>query len=383
MEVANTVLYSYALSASFLVTALILPLLSGMADYSGRKKRYMKGFVWVGALSCIGLFFFTGENIELGILLSVMASIGYSGSLVFYDAFLPEIATPDRFDRKSARGYSLGYIGSVILLILNLLVIQMPDIFGIPEDSGTLAVRISFLAVGLWWIGFSAITFKRLPDNPYGRIPEGSIFAEGYREIRKVYASLSHLPNLKKFLLSFFFYNMGVQTVMYLAASFGSKELAMESSELILTVLIIQLVAIGGAYYFAHLSKQRGNRFSLIVMIMVWVVICLAAYYVHTSFQFFILAVMVGLVMGGIQSLSRATYAKLIPADSIDHASFFSFFDVTFYLSTVIGTFMYGFIEQVTGSMRSSTIALMTFFIIGLLIMLRVHIPHSREVKSV
>ncbi|MCA6075208.1 MFS transporter [Fulvivirga sedimenti] len=377
--ISNTVLYSYALSASFLITAIILPLLSGMADYSGRKKNFMKGFVLVGGLACMGLYFFRGDNIELGILLSMLASIGYSGSLVFYDAFLPEIATPDRFDKISARGYAFGYVGSVILLLFNIFMLMKPDLFGIPEEQGDLAARISFLMVGLWWIGFSIITFIRLPNNPYNRKAEGNILTEGYLEIQRVYNSLSDLPNLKKFLFSFFFYNMGVQTVMYLAASFGSKELKMASESLILIVLIIQLVAIAGAYFFAHLSQRKGNRYSLIIMINIWILICLAAYFVYTTPQFFALAFAVGLVMGGIQSLSRATYAKLIPESSIDHASYFSFYDVTYYISTVVGTFVYGLIEQLTGSMRSSTLALMIFFVIGLLLMLAVRIPHSRK----
>ena len=335
IPMVNTVLYSYALSVSFLITAVILPVLSGMADYSGKKKRFMQMFVFLGGVSCMGLYFFDGQNLELGILFSVLASIGYSGSLVFYDAFLPEIATPDRFDKISARGYAFGYIGSVLLLILNLLMILKPDIFGIPEDRSDLAPRISFLMVGIWWIGFSVITFIRLPDNPFNRKAEGNIFTEGYREIRNVYKSLSDLINLKRFLLSFFFYNMGVQTVMYLAASFGSKELKMPEDYLIMIVLIIQLVAIAGAYFFAHLSGRKGNRFSLIAMIIIWIFICLGAYFIETTPQFFVLAVVVGLVMGGIQSLSRATYAKLIPENSIDHATYFSFYDVTYYISIV------------------------------------------------
>jgi UMF1 family MFS transporter len=228
-------------------------------------------------------------------------------------------------------------------------------------------------------MGFSIITFIRLPDNPYNRIASGNIFTKGYEEILKVYHSLADLKNLKRYLLSFFFYNMGVQTVMYLAASFGSKELQMESENLIGIVLIIQIVAIFGAYFFAGLSGRKGNRFSLMVMIMIWIGICLAAYYVQTTPQFFALAFVVGLVMGGIQSLSRATYAKLIPENSIDHASYFSFYDVAYYISTVIGTFVYGFLEQFTGSMRSSTLALMLFFIIGLILMLGVKIPFSRN----
>ncbi len=381
-SITNTVLYSYALSVSFLITALILPLLSGMADYGGMKKRFMKVFVLIGGISCMGLYFFTGENVELAIILSVLASIGYSGSLVFYDAFLPEIATVDRFDKISARGFAYGYVGSVILLLINIVMLMKPGIFLIPEEASGLAARISFLMVGVWWIGFSIITFIRLPDNPYNRKAEGNIFTKGYDEIQKVYDSLSDLSNLKKFLAAFFFYNMGVQTVMYLAASFGSKELEMASENLIGIVLIIQLVAIFGAYFFAGLSKRKGNRFSLMIMIVIWVFICLAAYFVQNTPQFFALAFVVGLVMGGIQSLSRATYAKLIPENSIDHASYFSFYDVTFYISTVVGTFVYGFLEQFTGSMRSSTLALMSFFLVGLFLIRSVYVPHGGSISE-
>lgn len=375
MEVVNTVLYSYALSFSFLVTAILLPLLSGMADYSGRKKFFMKIFVSVGSVSCAGLFFFTGANVEWAIICSVLASIGFSGSLVFYDAFLPEIVTEDRFDSVSAQGYSWGYIGSVILLIINLIMIEFPEFFGIPPADETLAARLSFLLVGIWWLGFSMITFNRLPDNVYNRKAEGNILSEGYRELRKVWNTLGGLRTLRIYLGSFFFYNMGVQTVMLLAASFGSKELNMEADVLIGIVLVIQLVGVIGALGFARLSSFKGNRFSLLSMIIIWVFICLAAYFVNNIPQFFILAFFVGLVMGGIQSLSRATYAKLIPGNSIDHASYFSFYDVTYYLSTVFGTFSYGLIEQLTGSMRDSTLVLMIYFIIGLALLVSIRLP--------
>lgn len=382
IQVVNTVLYSYSLSFSFLFVAAILPLLSGMADYSGKKKFFLKVFMYIGSLSCMGLFFFTGSNVEWAILCSVTASIGFSGGLVFYDAFLPEIVSKDRVDSVSARGYSFGYVGSVILMVINLVMIEKYDWFGL-VDAG-IATRTSFLMVGLWWLGFSQITFSRLSDNKQQeRKPQNNIVMKGYEEIMKVWRSLGGLKSMKLFLMAFFFYNMGVQTVIYLAASFGSKELKMESASLILTILIIQLVAIAGAYLFSFLSGRKGNKTSLITMILIWILACIGAYFVTNEKEFFMLAFVVGAVMGGIQSLSRATFAKLIPADTQDNASYFSFFDVTYNLSIVIGTFFYGFIEQITQSMRNSVLVLIVFFVIGLLFLLGARIPFNKPSKEV
>lgn len=376
-ELPNTALYSYALSFSFLFTASILPILTGMADYGGKKKLYLKIFAYMGSAACISLFFFDGSNIEFGILMAVMASIGYSGSLVFYDAFLPEIVSPDRYDRISAKGYSFGYLGSVLLLIFNLIMIQAPHLFGISE--GSLPARISFILVGLWWVGFAQIPFLRLPDNIYIKEKSGNLLKKGYDEIVKVYKSLKKLPNLKKFLISFFFYNAGVQSVMYLATLFGSVELNLETSSLILIIIIIQIVAIGGSYLFARISEAKGNVFSLVIMIIIWIGVCFAAYFVQTELQFYTLAFVTGIIMGGIQALSRATYTKLIPENSIDNASYFSFYDVTFNISIVMGTFAYGIIDHVTGSMRNSALALTVFFIIGLGALFVVKIPATKN----
>lgn len=373
----NTVLYSYALSLSFLITAILIPLLSGIADHTGKKKRFLQSFAFLGALACGGMFFFTGENIEYGIALVVLASIGYSSSLVFYDAFLPEIATPDRFDKLSARGFSMGYIGSVILLIFNLLMIQQPTWFGLTE--GTLPARISFVTVCLWWIGFSAFALKRLPNNPFHKRPSERWFYSGYLKIIATYSIIKELSDMKRFVLSFFFFNAGVQSVMYLASLFGAKELRMATGELILTVLIIQLVAIGGAYLFAELSRRKGNIFSISMMIVIWIFCCIAAFYIQTNLQFFGLAFLVGVVMGGIQSLSRATFSKLIPENTTDHASYFSFYDVTFNLSIVFGTVSYGAIEHLTGSMRFSALVLSLFFILGLLLIQKVQIRTTQS----
>lgn len=380
LEIVNSVLYSYALSASFLLVAIILPILSGIADYAGKKKFFLKTFMFIGSFSCIGLYFFTGKNIEWGILCSVFASVGYSGSLVFYDAFLHEIVTEDKKDIVSAKGYSYGYIGGVILLVINLVVIEMHDVLGLADEG--IASRIAFLTVGVWWIVFSLYALSRLPENPHGRKPEGHYLINGYQELQKVWKELKQLDGMRKFLLAFFFYNMGVQTVMYLAATFGSKELKLEASKLILTVLLIQFLAVAGSYLFAKLSQKRGNVFSLSSMIIIWIGCCLYAFTITKEMQFFALAAVVGLVMGGIQSLSRATFSKIMPEATTDTASFFSFYDVTFNLSIVFGTFVYGYVEQVTGSMRNSTLALAIFFVIGIIFLVQVKIKNAATQPS-
>lgn len=377
----NSNLYSYALSFSFLIVAAILPLLSGAADYTGNKKVFMKAFAWTGSIACMGLFFFTGiETIELAILLSIIASIGYSGSLVFYDAFLPEIVTSDRYDSTSAKGYSMGYYGSVLLMVLCLVLILGHDMFGITEGF---ASRLSFVLVGLWWMGFSLIPLKHLPDNPFNRKPTGNIWSKGYEEIAKVWSSLKDQPDLKKYLWAFFFYNMGVQTVMYLATLFGTDVLKLQSDTLIPTVVLIQLLGAAGAWAFSRLSMRKGNRYALMTMIVIWIGICITAYFITTAMHFYIIAAVVGLVMGGIQSLSRATYSKLIPLNTIDHASYFSFYDVTYNLSIVFGTFSYGFINQLTGSMRYSALALAVYFVVGIILLLAVESPNLRVEKEV
>ncbi|MGY6521404.1 MAG: MFS transporter [Mongoliitalea sp.] len=379
LSVENTVLYSYSISFSFLVIAFISPLLSGIADASGKKLFFMKFFAYMGSLACMGLFFFNGPNLEYGIFCAVIASIGHAGSLVFYNAYLPEIADADEYDFLSAKGFSLGYIGSVILLILNLVMIQMPELFGL--SNAAQASKWSFLITGLWWAGFSQITFKYLPDNPYKKKVPKELFWRGYNEIRVIFQAIRATIITKRFLSAFFFYSMGVQTVIFLAASFGDKELGMAGDKLILTILIIQIVAIGGSYFFAYLSKFYGNKFSLITMVMIWILVCGGAYYVETEYQFYALAFVVGSVMGGIQSLSRATYSKLIPESTTLHASYFSFFDVTEKLAIVFGTFSYGVIEQISGSMRNSSLALGLFFLVGLGFLLTIRIPKQTTIN--
>jgi UMF1 family MFS transporter len=367
MPVVNSVLYSYAISFSFLVIVFLAPVLSGIADYRGRKKRFMQFFTYLGSLACIGLYFFTGENVEYGITCAVLASIGFAGSLVFYNAFLPEVATEDKMDRVSARGFAFGYTGSVILLIINLVLYMKSDLFGF-EDGGA-ATRFGFILVGAWWLGFSQIAFYYLEDHATGKKITFDIFGNGMRKLKKVFAVVRKKTVMLRFLTSFFLYSMGVQTVMLLAPLFGEKEVGMTADEMIFVVLILQIVAIVGAYFFALISRFKGNGFAIGTTLIIWIFICIMGYFLKDKISFYGLAGLLGFVMGGVQSISRSTWSKLIPEGTKDTASFFSFYDVTEKLAIVIGAFSYGFIDMITGSMRNSMVFMSLFFIGGFVIL--------------
>ena len=366
MEMTDSALYAFAVSAAYLLIAMMSPLLSGIADYGGRKMWFLKLFTTMGALSCISMWFFTSmATLPLGTIAFMLATIGFAGGIVFYNAYLPIIATEDQYDRVSARGFSYGYIGSVILLITNLAIITFYDELGFKDES--MAVRLSFIMVGLWWLGFAQIPFRRLPPDSKN-ISDDHLLKKGFQELKKVWRQLTDFKNTKRFLLSFFLYNAGVQTVLFLAATFAEKELQFKTSDLIILILILQLVAIVGATFFARISDWQGNKFSLMIMIFIWILICTVAYIVSSKTEFYILAGFVGLVMGGIQSLSRSTYSKLIPENTPDTASWFSFYDVLDKVSTMLGTFGFG-IVQLTGGMRSAVLALSVFFVAGLLML--------------
>ena len=371
-DVRNTVLYSWAIAAAYLLVALFSPLFSSIADYTGRRKLFMQIFTWIGSLSCGMLFFFTGrETIELGIIAFALGTLGYGGSIVFYNSFLPVIALEKDQDRISARGYAMGYLGGVVLLLFNLLMIMKPGLFGI--ESGTLPARISFLTVFLWWIGFAQITFSRLPKYTCGRTKkEGHILWNGYRELQTVFYKIKGSLRLSLFLSGFFFTMMGLLTVMFMAATFGEKELHLNETVLIPTILLIQLVGMMGAWLFARLSERFGNILALLIAVSLWVIICIEAYFITNAAGFVTIAFFIGIVMGGTQSLARSTYSKMLP-ETKDHTSFFSFYDVMEKLATVAGTFSFGLIELMTGSMRYSVMAISVFFIIGMILFFTVY----------
>jgi len=360
----NSSLYDYVLAASYLLVALLYPILTSIADTRGNKKNFMRFFCYMGALGCSMLFFFKQDTLGLGIVAFMLAAMGWAGSLVFYNAYLPEIAAPADQDRISARGFSFGYIGSVLMQIVGFALVTVMD--------AAMGTRITFLLVGFWWFGFAQITFARLPKTVIQKPQRGNVFKDGFAEMGKVYAQVRKLPVLKRFLRGFFFYSMGVQTVMLAATLFGSKVLKLPDTKLIITVVAIQLVAILGAWGMSRLSARFGNLKVLMAVILFWIAICVAAYFtaslaeqgVNTEYYFYVLAVGVGLVMGGIQSLSRSTYSKLMP-ETKDTASFFSYYDVTEKVAIVIGIFSFGYIEEITGNMQNSILSLVVFFTIG------------------
>ena len=359
----NTEIKDYVLAFGFLVIALLSPILSSIADYKGNKKNFMRFFCYLGAISCSLLFFFDKNHITLGLLCFMFAGIGFYGSQVFYNSFLPEIAAEKDMDRISAKGYTLGYIGSVLMQLIGFAILILMD------DKG-LALTITFLLVGVWWVGFAQITFNRLPISPKSeRKAKKHVLVNGFHELKIVWHQVMEMPVLKRYLSAFFFYSMGVQTVMLVAIDFGIKELKLADEKLIITAVIIQIVAIAGAIGMSKLSAIFGNIQVLIFTVLLWVCLCIAGYFITTEMHFYMLASLVGLVMGGIQSLSRSTYSKLMP-ETKDTASFFSFYDVTEKLAIVIGLFSFGFIEGITNSMRSSLLALIVFFVLGLIMLI-------------
>ncbi|MBC7902546.1 MAG: MFS transporter [Gemmatimonadaceae bacterium] len=374
----NTELKDYVLAFGFLIVIFISPVLSSIADYKGNKKIFMRIFCYIGAISCSLMYFFDASNVTLGLMCFMMAGIGFYGSQVFYNSYLPDIASEKDMDRISAKGYTMGYIGSVIMQLIGFALVVL---MSTPQDEET-PLKITFLLVGIWWVVFAQITFRSLPiSSKEERKAKTNVLTNGFKELRKVWNQLVHLPVMKRFLMAFLFYSMGVQTVMLVAIDFGIKELKLENTMLIITAVIIQLVAIAGAFAMSRLSAVYGNIRVLIFTVLLWVGVCIAGYFITTAMHFYIIAALVGLVMGGIQSLSRSTYAKLMP-ETKDTASFFSFYDITEKLAIVIGLFSFGLIEGLTGNMRNSILALVVFFVLGLIWLLLTLIKMPKAARA-
>ena len=380
----NTALYNYALGTAFIIVALMSPILTSIADYKGNKKNFMRFFCTLGSLACAILYFFapqlqadgslilTSSAINIGIICMIVSCIGFWASLVFYNSYLPDLVPENMRDRISARGYTWGYIGSVLLQIVCFVIVFFPEMFGFTTqfEKDFMPARVSFVLVAIWWFGFAQIPLKILPiSNIKERKEKKNVFSNGFIELKKVWDQVKKLPTLKRFLYSFFWYSAGIQTVFLAATQFGAKELQLPTDKLIITIMIIQIVAILGAILISRASEKFGNIKTLIAVVLIWISICAAAYFIQTDMQFYILGAVVGLVMGGIQSVSRSTYANLMPPTK-DTASFFSFYDVTEKIALVIGMFSFGFVEELTGSMRNSVLALMLFFIIGMLFLI-------------
>ena len=364
----NTAIYSINMGLAFGIVALISPLLSSISDYTGNQKWFMRMFCYLGVLGCLLLFWFEGrDQLHLGLAGVLMATVGYSGSIVFYNSYLPAIATEDRQDSVSAKGFSYGYIGATVLLLLNLALIMSQKKLGVTDT--TFMPRLAFLLTGLWWGGFAQITFSRLPNRVSDKISEGKYLLNGYKELSKIWNRLKREHLLRTFLLSFFFYIMGVQTVLFMAGSFGEKEVHLDVTQLIITILLLQFVGIAGANLFAWMSKKIGNLRSLTVAVVIWIGICGGCFFIATPLHFYIAGGFIGLVMGGIQALSRSTYSKMIPQTG-NNAGYFSFYDVCEKAAMMCGLLIWGFMDNLTGNMRSSIASLMVWFSISLLLLL-------------
>ncbi|MFY0481293.1 MFS transporter [Flavobacterium sp. PLA-1-15] len=377
--IKSSALISFVTAGAFLVVAIISPLLSGIADYAGNKKTFLQFFCYLGALSCIGLFWFDLEQIYISLTCYFFGLIGFWGSIVFYNSYLPDVAYPEQQDKLSARGYSMGYIGSVVLLVFNLAMVLLPESFGFSGTEGEMAMkamRFSFVTVGIWWMLFAQYTFYYLPKGNNGNKLTKSVFFNGFKELKKVWNLLGENLILKKYLFSFFVYSMAVQTFMLVATYFGEQEVlwgsdSEKTSGLITSILLIQLIAVLGAILTSRAATKFGNIIVLIVINFMWLILCITAFFVQTPLEFYIEASFVGLVMGGIQSLSRSTYSKFLPSTK-DTTSFFSFYDVSEKVGIVIGMAIFAIIDQITGSIRSAVIFLALFFIIGIFLLFRV-----------
>jgi|TARA_B110000003_G_scaffold180998_1_gene180182 UMF1 family MFS transporter len=372
-EINKDTLISLVSAFSFLLIAFLSPLLSGVADYIGNKKIFMKFFVYLGSLSCIGLYWFELETIEISLIFYTLTLIGFWGSLVYYNSYLRDITYPNQTNIVSAKGYTMGYIGSVILLLINLIMINFYESFGF--ESEIIAMKSSFAIVGLWWLGFSQYSFYHLPKGNRGvKIPKNIIW-NGFKELKNVYKIIRSSKRFTRFLIAFFVFSFSLQTVLYIASYFGVNEIdwtgSDQTSGLIISILLIQIVAIAGAFIFSRLAQKFGNVIVLTFAIFLWGAVCLYAYYINTPNEFYMIAGLVGLLMGGTQPVARATFSLFIP-DTNDTTSFFSFYDVTEKIGIVFGMLFYAIAAQVTGSVRFSVIIFMFFFFLGAILLTRV-----------
>ncbi len=386
-DIKNTALISFVTAFTFFVITIVSPILSGIADYVGNKRVFLKFFCYVGSIGCFGLYWFSLDQIYISLIFYFLGLFGYWGSLVFYNSYLPDIAFPEQQDAISAKGFSIGYIGSVILLLLNLAMVMKPEWFGIEgtaDEAAMTAMRYSFVSVGVWWILFSQYTFYHLPKgNSKEQLAVKNVIFNGFKELTLVWKQLKQDLRLKRYLYAYFVYSMAVQTIMLMAVYFGEEEISWadngeKTMGLIISILVIQLVAVLGASLTSKASSVFGNIKVLIGINTVWMFICIGAYFVQTPIQFYIVAAFVGFVMGGVQALSRSTYSKFLP-ETKDTTSYFSFFDVTEKVGIIIGMLIYGLVDQITGSMRNAILFLFVFFLIGIVLLFRVPKLSNRE----
>ena len=373
IPIAAESFFTYCVSLSVLLQVFFLPVLGAIADYSNLKKRMMLFFAVLGALCTIGLFFITGPLYVLGGLLFILANLAFGASIVFYNAFLPQIATPDQRDKVSSRGWALGYIGGGLLLLLNLILYQFSDKIGM---DGALAARISLASAGVWWLVFGYFAIRQLHERGAPReLPAGETYLKiGFKQLGQTLREFRKYPMTLRYLIAYLLYNDGVQTVIVVSALFGAQELGMESSSLILVVLMVQFMAFFGALLFGVIAGKVGAKRAIIVSLLIWSAIAVwAQLSLQSVGEFWLLAALVAIVLGGTQALSRSLFSLMIPRER--EAEFFSFYEISDKGTSWIGTMLFGLVTQWTGSMRTAIFSLIVLFVSGLVLLFTVNVP--------
>ena len=365
----------YAVSFSVGMQVLFLPILGAIADYSHRRKQLMQLFATIGAVSTIAFFFVTQPLWWLGAILFVVANLAFGAAVVFYNSYLPDIASEDQRDRVSSYGWALGYLGGGLLLFFNLIFYQMHEKLGVPTG---LAVRINLASAGVWWLGFSLVTWSRLRSRHAARaLPSGENYVSvGFKQLWSTLKEVKRFPETLKYLLAYFLYNDGIQTVIAVSATFAAAPLVrggleIEQGTLTMVILMIQFVAFGGALFWGKLAGWVGAKRAIIISLVIWAGVVTFAYGGLKGetrvLQFWILGALIAVVMGGSQAISRSLFAQMIPDGR--EAEFYSFYEVSERGTSWIGPLLFGIMNQMFGSLRPALLSLIFFFFAGLLIL--------------
>lgn len=370
--------FPYIVSLSVLLQVIFLPILGAISDYSHLKKQLMLTFAYIGAIATVGLYFVQGSNYLLGGLLFLIANLSFGASVVFYNAYLPDIATPERRDSVSSIGWAIGYLGGGTLLAINLVLFSQASSFGLTQGQ---AVRISLTSAGLWWAIFSLIPLTTLKNRqPIKALPAGERYLTiGFKQLRETLSNARSYPQTLLFLVAYLLYNDGIQTVIALSSQYGQEELGLPISTLTAVILMVQFVAFGGALAFNYVAKFVGNKQAIMISLVIWIGTVVGAYFIQrgSTTQFLILGAAIAIVLGGSQALSRAVYSLMIPRGQ--EAEYFSMYEVSERGTSWLGPLFFGLALQFTNSYRIAIVGLAIFFILGLALLTRVDIRRAAQ----
>jgi len=385
IPIAPDSFFPYCISFSVGMQVLFLPILGAIADYSHRRKQMMQLFASIGAVATMLMFFTTAPLWWLGGLLFIVANLAFGAALVFYNSYLPDIASEDQRDRVSSYGWAMGYLGDGLLLILNLILFLMSDKIGIPKD---LAIRINLASAGVWWLTFSFFTWTRLRSRHAAKqLPKGENYARvGFKQLWSTIKEMKNFPETLKYLLAYFLYNDGIQTVIAISSTFAAAPLirggvGMDQSTLIVVILMIQFMAFAGALLWGRLAGWVGAKRSIIVSLVIWSGVVTYAYFglkgESRVLEFFILGAVIALVLGGSQAISRSLYSQIIPSGK--QAEYYSFYEISERGTSWIGPLLFGLVNQVFGSLRPAILSLIFFFVMGLIFLPFVNVKKAME----